>query len=244
MAKAISFSTGVDRFVDLIRPHGRPGSAFPTGLAVKDAQRRSNETLQEWFVRLVDRCCGGAPRRMGLEDNLAVFANFRWDRDKLVYASMPTLVVEGCDLDQFYRGEEAEAVCYLRLDLDYHSIGHPFSHPLPHLHVSDDRCLRFALDGGTSGNVVLDFLEFVYRNHFPDKWLDWARRQWLGAQDGHEEPFDKVVQAFQDNQFGVLKAYASEIRQIKRRLREAKDSLFAAHMEGADREIVEYPCPR
>ena len=38
----------------------------------------------------------------------------------------------------------------------------------------NDRYPRFALDGGTSGNVVLDYLEFIYRNYMPEQWLAWG----------------------------------------------------------------------
>jgi len=98
------------------------------------------------------------------------------EKDRLIYASVPTLVTEST-IEEYYL--DGDSATYIRLDLNYETLGEPFSHPLAHIHVGDEDSPRFALDGGTSGNVVMDFLEFIYRNHAPEKWLQWARRQWL-----------------------------------------------------------------
>lgn len=248
MASAPSFSAGVDNVLLRVRPHGQPTTAFPYGLHATDTRRANAETLHQWFDRLVDKYSAGDPRLVAVEENIAIFANFAWRKDRLVYASMPTLIVIDATLEDFYLDPDRPAV-YLRLDLNYDTLGDPFSHPLAHVHVADESHPRFALDGGTSDNVIVDYLEFLYRNYVSDKWLGWARRQWLAtghaaSADPEDDPFERIVQAFTDAQFGVLEAQAPVIGQIKKTLREAKDSLFAAHMNGADREILEYPSAR
>src|SRR5207302_1886646 len=96
-----------------------------------------------------------------------------------------------------------------------------------HVHVSDESHPRFALDGGTSGNVIVDYLEFLYRNYVSDEWLKWARRQWL-ARDGADlideenDPFERIVEAFTEAQFGVLETYAPVIHRIKQMLRDGQ----------------------
>jgi hypothetical protein len=92
----------------------------------------------------------------------------------------------------------------------------------------------------------MDFLEFIYRNYVPGKWLHWAKRQWLAnmADEQREGQFNQIIQAFHDSQFNVLRANAHVISQVKRTLRESKDSLFRAHLDSADREILEYPLAR
>lgn len=248
MASAQSFSIGVDNVLLRVRPHGQPSTAFPFGLSAKDTRREDAESLHHWFVRLVDKYCGGDPRLVAVEENIAVFANFAWRTDRLTYASMPARVVVNGTLDDLYLDPDQTAV-YLRLDLNYDTLGDPFSHPLAHVHVSDESHPRFALDGGTSGNVIVDYIEFLYRNYVSNKWVNWARRQWLAtghpaSADPEDDPFERIVKAFSDAQFGVLEAHAHTIGQIKKTLREAKDSLFAAHMNGVDREILEYPAAR
>lgn len=238
-----SFSDGVDRVVALVRPYSRPETAFPAALDVADTRRGSAEDLHGWFVRLVDKYCQGDPLLVGIEENIALFSKFKWENNRLTYASVPTLIAEST-LEEYYL--DGGSATYFRLDLNYETLGEPFSHPLAHIHIGDEDSPRFALDGGTSGNVVMDFLEFIYRNHVPAKWLQWARRQWLteGADERRAGQFNQIVQAFRDPQFNVLRANAHVILQVKRRLRDAKDSLFDSHMDGADREILEYPLAR
>jgi hypothetical protein len=239
-----SFSDGVDKLVATIRPHGRPETAFPASLGADDTRRANGETLHAWFVRLVDKHCGGEPGLVGIEENIALMANFKWEKDRLIYACVPTLVTV-CTLEDYYL-DGSHSATYFRLDLNDKTLGEPFSHPLPHIHVGDADTPRFALDGGTSGNVVMDFLEFIYRNHVPAKWLQWARREWLpkGSDEKRVGQFNRIVQAFRDPQLTLLRDNARVIAQIKKRLRESKDSFFKAHMEGADREILEYPVAR
>jgi hypothetical protein len=233
--EAESFSDGVDNVIALVRPHGRPETAFPTGLDVADTRRVSGEDLHGWFVRLVDKYCRGDPQLIAVEVNVALMAKFRWEKDRLVYASVPTLVA-AVTLDEYYL--DGGSATYFRLDLNSETLGEPFSHPLPHIHVGDADSPRFALDGGTSGNVVMDFLEFIYRNHVPTKWLRWARRQWLaeGADEQRAGQFEEIVRAFRGSDLDALRANAHVISQVKRTLREAKDKLFKATMDGTDRE--------
>ncbi|MGC9260322.1 MAG: hypothetical protein ACP5I8_09660 [Phycisphaerae bacterium] len=240
-----SFSTGVDKLLDIIRPYGRSETHFPAQLNNAGPRQMTGENLHAWFVRLVDQCCDGNPAIAGIEGNIAILATLKWKEDRLVYASVQALVAEQT-LEDYYLDGAGHAT-YLRMDLSYEKLGNPFSHPLPHIHVGGDESTRFSLDGGSSGNVIMDFLEFIYRNHAPQKWLDWARDQWLskhGGGDQHGGKFDRIVNAFREGQFPVLRDNLPLIRQIKQELRRAKDSLFKSHMDGADREIMEYPLAR
>lgn len=49
-----SFSDGVDRLLNHVRPHGRPSTAFPVGLDGAKTRREAGESLRAWFRRLVD----------------------------------------------------------------------------------------------------------------------------------------------------------------------------------------------
>ena len=117
MANSESFSLGVDNVIQQVRPYGRLASTFPNGLDANDTRRSGGETLQQWFVRLVDTYCNGDPDRVAVEENVAIFASLKWRKDELCFASIPALVTS-CDLVDFYFGEPAEVV-YLRLDLNY-----------------------------------------------------------------------------------------------------------------------------
>jgi hypothetical protein len=155
MAESQLFSEGVDRLLTAIRPYGGVDRvAFPQNLTETAARRSPGETLHAWFVRLVNEACHGEPKEVALEDNIAVFVRLIWKNKKqLLYANIQTLVVMR-DLDDYYLEEGSDAT-YLRLDFDYNTLGEPFSHPLAHIHVEGDLSPRFALDGGTCGNIGL-----------------------------------------------------------------------------------------
>jgi hypothetical protein len=242
------FSVGVDRLLQEVRPYGRGSTSFPRTLIEADARRDTDEPLHQWFVRVVDRFCGGEPKRTAIEDNIAVFVKLSWaNRTRLSYASIQT-VVATFDLDDYYIDGVGESV-YLRLDFDYTTLGEPFSHPLAHIHTEGSLSPRFALDGGTSGNIVVDYLEFLYRNYVPAKWRTWAEQVWnfefaqsAGADDVN--PFPIICEAFSSGQFQVLRDYSVDLARIKRTLRRRKDEYFDFHMHGADREMLEYPLAR
>ncbi len=248
MAESQSFSESVDRLLQAIRPYGQARVCFPRSLNGADCRRDEGESLQQWFVRMVDQYCQGDPNLVALEDNIAVFVRTEWrGRTQLRYANIQS-VIATCDLDGYYLGENATAI-YLRLDFDYKTLGDPFSHPLAHIHVDGDLSPRFALDGGACGNIVVDYLEFLYRNYVPLKWLRWVRREWskqfaeIPAQDA-VDPLPAIVAAFASSQFEILRDYSTQIDRIKRMLRRKKDELFNLHMVGEDRIILEYPLAR
>jgi len=110
MPESQSFSIGVDRLLLEIRPYGCAESCYPRNLDDAQARRKDNESLRQWFVRMVDQFCVGDPKRVALEDNLAVFIRLGWkDRKQLFFANIQT-VSTTCDLDDYYLGADAEAI--------------------------------------------------------------------------------------------------------------------------------------
>ncbi len=248
MPESRSFSAGVDDLLEKLRPHGRRESCVPDKLDDGTSRRKAGEELRSWFIRMVDTFCDGDTGPVKLEDNIAVFARLRWrDRKGLEYANIQTVVAD-CDLDTYYLTAEGEAM-YLRMDFDYGSLGDPFSHPLAHIHVDGDLSPRFALDGGGSGNIVLDYLEFLYRHYHPNKWIRWVEREWAAefaasAKADDVDPLPVIREAFASSQFDILRTYEHHLSRIKRLLRRRKDAIFDLHMDGADRTILEYPLTR
>jgi hypothetical protein len=247
MAESESFSAHVDTLLHAIRPYGRAESLFPFTLDVASGRRLPGQALHQWFKAIVDQSCQGEPKLAAVEDHIAIFVRLGWDRTQLIYANIQTLVAS-CDLDEFYVDGSGEPV-YLRLDFDRATLGAPFSHPLAHIHVDVDRWPRFALDGGTSGNIVMDYLEFLYRHYVPAKWRTWAERVWdqeffESANENDENPFPIIMEAFSSNQLQILRDYSADLNRLKRTLRRSKDKLFDFHMDGADRELLEYPLAR
>lgn len=257
MPKHQSFSRAVDNLLLMIHPHGRLATtSYPSGLRGADIRRGKKETPQSWFKRMMDQFCDGKPERCALERHFGIFAQFYWQEgNRLIGANIqvvcarPGLVLD----DLYYLGDEAEAI-YLRLDLDYESLGDPFSHPLPHIHVEGTPTTRFALEGGRSGNVIMDFLEFLYRNYAYNEWLNWVKREWEEefkpfAQMDIPDPLPRILEIFKDPKFEnrrieSLRHYEADIEKIKTMLRRRKDELFDPRMNGSDRVILEYPLAR
>jgi hypothetical protein len=248
MAESHLFSVGVDNLLLAIRPYGRTETCFPHDLAEVDSRIREAESRQAWFVRLIDRYFGGDPKLAAIEDNIAVFGRFQWKgKERLTCANVQSIVTPS-DLEDYYLDPSNPAV-YLRLDFDYRTLGDPFSHPLAHIHVEGDRSPRFALDGGNCGNIIVDYFEFLYRNYASRKWLKWVEREWSAEfkrtfQEGDIDPLPTIVTAFTSGSFQILRDYAPDLARIKRTLRRRKDELFGLHMDGSDREILEYPATR
>jgi len=95
----------------------------------------------------------------------------------------------------------------------------------------------------------VDYLEFLYRNYLPGKWLQWIQREWAkefakSADLETIDPLPIIVRAFESSQFHILRAYSTQLERIKQVLRKRKDNLFDLHMDGSDRVILEYPLAR
>ena len=169
------------------------------------------------------------------------------DRKQLVYANVQTVVAAN-DLEDYYLDVNGQAQ-YLRLDFDSKSLGVPFSHPLVHVHVEGELSPRFALDGGDSGNIIVDYLDFLYRNYAPMKWLKWAEREWnrelaSAIEKRRVVPFSTIADAFSTNQLDFLRDHAGLLNRFKRCIRRRKDEFFRFHMDASDRELLEYPLAR
>jgi hypothetical protein len=249
MADSDSFSDSVDKLLHLLRPHGRKQTCYPPSLDQNASRFETGESIHQWFARMVKAFCDDDPDRYAIEGNVALFAFLAWKKKQLFGANIAALITS-CDLCQYLLEPPPECdVMYLRLDYDYGTLGEPFSHPLPHIHVHGGLSPRFALDGGNSENVVMDFLESVYRQFVPSKWKSWAQREWdrnyfTAQQDPERNPFPLIMAAFKESQVGVLREHRQHINRLKQLLRMKKDQLFEFGMDGSDRELLEYPAAR
>ncbi|MGA2032582.1 MAG: hypothetical protein ABSG68_10015 [Thermoguttaceae bacterium] len=250
MTLSQAFSIGADKLFRDLRAYSVNGIACsPRTLDRTAVRRRSNEVIGEWFRRVIDDYAAGSPKSCAVEDNIAVFAVIQWRERLLTYANIQVLVAD-CDLDDYYLGQPA-VVEYLRLDLDKETLGKPFSHPVPHLHVGEGCSARFSLDGGNSANIVADFVEFVYRHYAPLQWRRWVEREWnehfadvSPADADDENPLARIFDAFDTNQFDILRTMADTVAELKGVLRQRKDQAFRLHVSRSDRELLEYPAAR
>jgi hypothetical protein len=187
---------------------------------------------------------------------MAVFAHLRWSQPGILsYANVNVLCAE-CSLEDYYLDERGDQRAqYLRLDLDYDTIGPIFGHPLPHIHaVCHEPAARFEIDQVGSSNVVIDFFEFVYRHLQPSKWLEWARAVWRPYFRERSTVFgdsmQTILDAFRANEIEVLRRFSDDIQEMRRSIRDRKQAVvdlsrpedirFDLIMRGADRDLLAF----
>ena len=245
-----SFSQGIDNLLIRLRPYNRQHqTSFPPNLDQKFTHFNSGELIRDWFERMVHTFCSGNPDLCKIEDNIALFASLSWQKNQLVGANIAVMITS-CELTEYLiePPDNCEEM-YLRLDYDDKTLGDPFSHPIPHIHIFGDLSPRFALDGGNADNVVMDFLEFIYRQYVPKKWKLWAEYEWNRDyfrynRDPNSNPFPLMMSAFEESQISILREHEKNLRKLKQLLRAKKDHIFKYFMNGTDREILEYPAAR
>jgi hypothetical protein len=168
----------------------------------------------------------------------------RWvEETKLTYVSAQAIIVRNKTLNSYYASGSNE-VQYLRLDYHGARIGPMFKEHWPHIHVYEDGEPRFPCDQSSSGNIVIDFFDFIYRNYYHSKWLDWAELVWddqaanLGISPN---PFPAIQQAFDAHQIpSLLGKYRPYIELMKRAWRENNDALLPLFIDNEKCRLLSY----
>jgi len=244
-----SFSAGSDRFFNAVRTFRPEGGVwFPSELRDKETKRKRQESLHEWFCRVVEQLGPLAPESLALEPNIGLLATIKWvSGTSLTYANIQVIIANSSLQDYYYEPTEA---FYLRLDCDKQTLGDLFTHPHPHLHIDNELGPRFALDAGTSENVVVDFIEFLYRHYKPDLWLEWASTIWdrdfaqRRPHNPEQNPLPRIIEAFQASEYSVLRSYGTDLAQLKSLLTRSKQHLLNLRLDSSERELLGYPLAR
>ncbi len=156
-----SFAYGVDAFLARLSPDGQSDGvkAFPDTVDRALVRFQGPETIKHWFDRCVGAFMPEGLEYWRLEKNLAAFAIVSWKAgNELDFVTINVLKTE-CSLQEYIDLTEDDLQTdewkdysrpyYIRLDLDYGTIGPIGTHPLPHLHFSPDapalhpRCKSF-----------------------------------------------------------------------------------------------------
>jgi hypothetical protein len=226
-------------------PTGR--RSYPP-VADKPTVRMSDgETLHQWFTRCVNAF---AAKNWPLErweaaPDLAIMALVEWGEPgkELNGCSVQVVKTEGALSD--YLVDDKITSYYFRFDWDYGTLGPLFTHPLPHVHAwKEDDAPRFVCEGDGC-NVIVDFLEWIFRHFYHDDWLLWATdvcEVEFDRRFGKEKnPLDRIFRAFKESKITVLRQYPNEISEVKRMLRERKDKAYRLRVSLADRDLLKYP---
>jgi hypothetical protein len=255
-----SYSYGVDAFLSRLSANGQPEGhrAYPTNVDRATLRFQRGDAIKQWFARCVAAfmTVQQGLEYWRLEENLAAFAYVSWNQGYILeYATINVLKTE-CSLEDYLHitdedlkkkeWEELSKPFYLRLDLDYGTLGPIGTHPLPHIHFSPDDPPRFTLDASRSMNVVVDFIDFVYRHYFPDTWRSWAEQTWNKhyqdqGRDPENNPFNSIISSYNESRMGVIRSRADHIAELVSVLHQAKGQLFDLRVSDTDRRLMSFP---
>lgn len=234
-AKAIFDSEGVRNVVSALAPHGGPSgtSRFPTWNRWVHGETRVNgpgsgmlspATLRQWFQQVVGNESGDSDRiaDMQIEDNIACLGTIQWSEGHLIFCRMQVLVTTGGDLMDFYLGENTSmGGYYYRLELDPSQPGPLFTEPQPHVHTQPDGPPRFPFHSPPDDFLPLSFLEFIFLNHKPQQWKNWAER--VCKSQRPDLPFKNLADQFASGKISEnLEKYETHLEDLKKILRAAK----------------------
>jgi hypothetical protein len=230
-------------FCDLlegIAPYGRTEARYPA--ECKDHRISEGEGAHGWFKRLIDGPLEGRVERCAVEQNMAVVAHLEYAGEKITYANIQVLVAEA-DLESFYC-DDAIRSWYFRLDYDLRCLGPLFKEPLPHIHCLPEGEPRFHCPAPT-GNAVVDFFDFIYRNFHPEKWRDWAHRAYAASLlQGEKDLFEPIKAAFATNEHEALMTkYSDGLIALKRVCRNLKDDVFRHRIDPELADALSYDRP-
>jgi hypothetical protein len=253
-----SYSNGVASFLSHLSANGQPEGhrKYPKDVDRATLRFQGGETIKHWFDRCVSEFMPEGLERWRLEENLAAFAYVSWRRgNELDHVTIYLLKTE-CSLEEYLQiteddleekeWQDISKPYYLRLDLDYGTLGPIGTHPLPHVHFSPNDPPRFTLDASTSRNPVVDFIDFVYRHYFPGLWLTWAERTWNKFyrdpdRDPELNPFQAIVASYNESQMGAIRSRAKHIAELVSVLHEAKSQMYDLRMNETDRRLMCFP---
>jgi len=236
------FSIGFRHFLEAIRTYQAVTEVdFPRNYFLSRISPR--EKISDWFRRIVDDQLEGEVKPCVVEQNMGVFCRVIYKGDLITYANIQVIIADD-DLENFYFDPKIKCN-YLRLDCDPNRLGEIFTHPLPHIHISESGSPRFGTDIFKSGNIVLDFFDFIYRNFYPNLWIEWAYRAYQEGKrrraDNSPDIFKPIAHAFKTNQLGILTTrYSQGLREIRNSCRSLKDSLFTKSINHQDASIILY----
>lgn len=234
------FSPGFQNFLYTIAPpFGSSEVVFPTGCP--EVRASAMESAYEWFQRVVKDGLHGDVARCAIESNMGIIARIRYLDGLIVYANVQ-VVVAMSDLRTLYRDAKTQH-WYFRLDYDRGNLGRLFREALPHIHSLPKGEPRFGCST-SSGNMIVDFFDFIYRNFYPDAWADWARQAYLESGLGGidaEAIFSAIEESYKVNAYEhLLSSYSKQLRDIKAAGKTLKDRIFSPRIDIASSELLSY----
>jgi hypothetical protein len=207
------------------------GGRFPD--ADGDWSLAGGESVPHWFRRVVDTLPGKL-RAAEVDRGLALFFIVDQQGTGIQRASLTAVVTPHTPIGELLKATPKHM--YLRADFHPGELGKPFREPLPHIHLAGDKEPRVKLDSMETGNLVADFVDFLYRTWFPDAWESWSREVWRRWRAAHgmegPDPYNVIKKAYNEGKAELLRRqFASELAHMKAAWRWAKDATYPGRLD-------------
>jgi hypothetical protein len=244
------YSSGAVNVLQQLHPYDRPHGAatFPVHWDSAAGRISTGESIGAWFRRCVAAMPSREVESCEVEPNIGVFGRAEWNTRRgvraLTYMNLQVVVVLEGDLTTLYSSSDVDAPIarYYRLDHDSGAIGSLFTHPIPHIHCYREDSPRFMLESHDTNGVLLEFLDFLYRNHFHDRWLAWAHNVYLQDLDDRgrsivdDDLFARIVDAFDKGSIeDVREKMRDEVSFLKGAIRRALDQAYPLRISPDDK---------
>ena len=237
-------SLGANTLLEILHPGSRPDgrTVFPSAWDENSLRMGDVETIWDWFLRVVNHFGDVAPFQ--IEENMACFVVVGWASQTINYINFQVVLSLEKTLEELYcDSSRADDLLYFRLDYDFSALGEVFSHPHPHLHFQARDAPRFCLGEIGTGNAILDYLDFLYRNFYHAKWQRWAESvvARFDHDPKHDGEFSRVESAYKQSEHeSLVQNHSAYLGKIKQALRVWKDKKYPLRIDTGTCEIIGY----
>ena len=210
----------------LYRRRGGPDNPFKQNDTNENVKIKAEDELYDWFLRSVNSV--GGLEWVFHDDKIVIFPYVSIKNDFIVNMSFQVLATINCSILDYRDRKDKCSAAYFRLDYHPKEIGKIFSHPMPHIHISNKYDARIPFAIASPMTCILDFIEFLYINFDYEKWLSWAKKVWrksltcsLADPYKNEDCFDIIQEGFEQGRIMddvFMDKYGESIRKFRQKL--------------------------
>ena len=130
------------------------------------------------------------------------------------------------------------------VDISTETKGNPFTHSCAHVHIVENGP-RFDMALGDDGNIVADFIEFIFIHYIYNEWWEWVKDTCERFTQGNfisDFPLERIEDAFKEGKTDImLRELEQYIVQMKSELNKRKCNMCELRLSKPVQGIMKYP---
>lgn len=183
-----------------------------------------------------------------INDYLVMIIIIKTIGKRIEYANIQAFVTKKIKIEDVKNSNEGDNlsanVCYYRLDYDKVCLGSIFKESLPHLHTLPEEEPRFSINA-LKDDIIVNFFELIYRNHFYNDWFKWAK----GCVNNQQlKNTFEVIRSMYENNNGdkqvyskLIDKYGCHIAQIKNDIITSKNNTaYTWEIDNINNDLLSY----